>query len=249
MGQTELIYGLHPVLEMLRGNPEAVRRVYIAEKVADRKLEEVVELAKAAGLEVTRIPRRELANRVGDAVHQGVALETTPFQFSEIEDLFALAASRDERPLFLALDQVQDPHNFGALARSAYALGAHGILLPKNRSCPVTPTVLKSSAGAIAHIPVVKVTNLSRSLRDLKKQGMWVVGTVLEGAQPLGEIDFREAIVLVVGSEGKGLREKTAELCDFRARIPMAGDLGSLNASVAGGICLYEAARQRSITQ
>ena len=246
MAQAELIYGVHPVLEMLRANPEAVRRVYVADKVADRKVEEIVDLSRSAGVEITRIPRKELSNRLGDAVHQGVALETSPFRFSELSDLFALAESRGERPLFLALDHVQDPHNFGALARSAYALGAHGILIPKNRSAPVTPTVLKSSAGAIVHLPIVQVTNLSRSLRDLKKQGMWIVGTVAENASPLAQVDFTESIGLVIGSEGKGLREKVEELCDFRAHIPMPGKLGSLNASVAGGICLYEAARQRS---
>ena len=245
MAKPFLIYGLHPVLEMLRADPASVRRVLVADNVSGQKLNDVISLAKPSQTDITRINRRELTSMTGDVVHQGVAIEMAPFQYAELDHLFDYAERKGEKPLFLALDHIQDPHNFGALARSAFALGAHGIIVPRDRSCPITPTVIKASAGAIVHLPVVQVTNLGRTINELKEKGLWVVGTLAEEAQPLSTVDLKDAIVLVVGSEGEGLRQKTARLCDFRVTIPMSGDLGSLNASVAGGICLYEASRQR----
>ena len=147
--------------------------------------------------------------------------------------------------MILALDSIQDPHNLGALVRSALALGADGVIIPKDRACEVTGVAAKSSAGAVAHLPIVRVTNLKRTLTELQKDGFWVVGTVADGGQPLQSLDFLQPIILVIGSEGKGIRQKLAEACDFKVRIPMVGDIGSLNAASAGSICLYEVLRQR----
>ena len=241
------IYGLHPVLEFLRSNPAKINRLLISAALRDKKIDELYQLARQADIRVERVERHELDRLVPNGVHQGIVIRIPSIEYADIDALFERANVGGEKPLIVALDQVQDPHNFGAIARSAFALGAHGILVPKNRACPITGTVLKSSAGAIAHLPIVQVTNLSQGLAQLKKAGLWVVGTVLEGGQPLESVDLSDGIVLVIGSEGKGLREKTKKLCDFKAFIPMRGNIGSLNASVAAGVCLYEAARQRGL--
>ena len=240
------IYGIHPVLEFLRTSPHQVRRVLIAESARDQKVDEIYQLAREADIRLERLSRNEFEGIAGDGVHQGVAVQMEPLEYADIDDLLVKAEEKGEKPLIVALDQVQDPHNFGAIARSAFAFGAHGMLVGKNRACPITATVIKASAGAIAHLPIAQVTNLSQGLEQLKKKGLWVVGTVAQDAQPLASVDLADAIVLVIGSEGKGLRDKTQKLCDFRAHIPMPGNLGSLNASVAAGVCLYETARQRS---
>jgi 23S rRNA (guanosine2251-2'-O)-methyltransferase len=243
------IYGIHPVLEFLRTSPHQVQRVLVSESARDQKLDEIYQLVREADLRLERLERNEFERIAGDGVHQGVAVQMAPIEYADIDDLLVKAEEKGEKPLIVALDQVQDPHNFGAIARSAFAFGAHGLLVGKNRSCPITGTVIKASAGAIAHLPIAQVTNLSQGLDRLKKKGLWVVGTVAQHAQPLASVDLTDAIVLVIGSEGKGLREKTEKLCDFRAHIPMPGNLGSLNASVAAGVCLYETARQRSSAQ
>ena len=193
------------------------------------------------------VDARDLNSMAGGGVHQGVVALVNPFQYSDLEDILERGRSHDRHPLILALDSIQDPHNLGALVRSALALGADGVIIPKDRACEVTGVAAKSSAGAVAHLPIVRVTNLKRTLVDLQKDGFWVVGTVADGGQPLQSQDFLQPIILVIGSEGKGIRQKLAEACDFKVRIPMVGDIGSLNAASAGSICLYEVLRQRLV--
>jgi 23S rRNA (guanosine2251-2'-O)-methyltransferase len=207
---------------------------------------EIVEIATEKNIKVIWTTKRDLSSLSGAGVHQGVVAFVNPFAYSSLENVLERGRAHDRHPLILALDSIQDPHNLGALVRSALALGADGVLIPKDRACEVTAVAAKSSAGAVAHLPIVRVTNLKRTLTELQKEGFWLVGTVADGGQPLQSLDFLQPIVLIIGSEGKGIRQKLAEACDFRARIPMVGDIGSLNAASAGSICLYEVLRQRA---
>ncbi len=245
MSATRYIYGRHPVSEALRARPRDVQRIMVAQARGDR-LTDVVRTAERHGIPVATVTRGALEDLVGDVPHQGIVAAIVAFGYVEPDDLLGVARERDEAPLLVALDQVQDPHNLGSIVRSAFALGAHGVVIPKDNSCEVTPTVVKTSAGATAHLGLARVTNLRRALEQLKESGLWVVGAAAGEGQPLAKTDLTGPTVLVVGSEGWGLRRLVAETCDVLVHIPMAGSLGSLNASVAAGIFLYEAARQRA---
>lgn len=239
------VYGTHAVTEALKAQAHAVERLYVASALRQGRPREAVELAEKSGVPIVDLARHKLDELVGHGHHQGVVARIASFQYSEIEDLAALAATRNQAPLVVALDQIQDPHNLGAIARSTHALGGHGLILPKDRACEVTPAAQKTAAGALAHLPVAKVVNLRRSIEELKEQGLWVVGAAAEGESLLWQVDLTLPTVIVVGSEGFGLRRTVAESCDRLVRIPMVGELGSLNASVAASLFLYEASRQR----
>ena len=245
MSRPDSVYGRHPVLELLRTRPSEIRRLHVLEGKPKGPLLEIVETAAEHNIKVIWTTKRELGSLSGAGVHQGVVAFVNPFAYSDLETVLKRGRAHDRHPLILALDSIQDPHNLGALVRSALALGADGVLIPKDRACEVTAVATKSSAGAVAHLPIVRVTNLKRTLAELQNEGFWLVGTVADGGQPLQSLDFLQPIVLIIGSEGKGIRQKLAEACDFRARIPMVGDIGSLNAASAGSICLYEILRQR----
>ena len=169
--------------------------------------------------------------------------------YAELEDLLKFAAERGEQPLLLLLDELEDPHNLGALMRTADAMGVHGILMPKRRSVPLNATVAKTSAGAVEYVPVVRIGNIAQTLKALKEKGFWVAGADMEGKETCYEANLTGPLVLVVGSEGKGMSRLTKESCDFLVRIPMAGKINSLNASVAGSILMYEAMKQRLKTE
>lgn len=239
------VYGIHPALEALAAAPGEVERVIVASGPAKGPLEKVLQAAKESGVRVEFAPRDQLARLADGGVHQGVVLKVAEFAYRELEDVVERATAEGQSGLVLALDGIEDPHNFGALIRSAFALGAHGVVVAKDRAAGVTPVVVKASAGATAHLPVARVTNLSRALLDLKDAGLWVVAADLKGDRDPEAVDLKGPTALVVGSEGHGIRPGVLEKADFRVRIPMAGPLGSLNASVAGALLLYEAARQR----
>ena len=243
----ETIFGQHAVRAMLDHRPQALRQLWlVGAPDATPKLLPLWQQATAAGIAAHWISRRELEAELGPVVHQGVAAELTPFAYTPFEDLLKRAQDTTQPPpLFVALDQVQDPHNVGALLRSALALGADGALVLKDRACEITAAVHKAAAGATAQLPIARVTNLARSLRAFKEQGVWIVGAAAETQQTIAEIDWTLPTVLVIGSEGQGLRRLTQELCDSLAAVPLGPNMPSLNASVAGAICLYEAARQR----
>lgn len=232
-----LVFGRHPVEALLEARPSDVRRLYVGEGAEGL----AVRLAEAAGVPVDRVPRAKLESLAKGPHHQGLVAEAADFRYADLEALTAKPPA-----LVLALDSVQDPHNLGALARSAECFGATGVLVAKDRAAQVTPVAIKSSAGALERIPVVQVVNLVRALESLKEQGLWVTGLAGEGSEPLEGVDLTGPSVLVVGAEGEGLRPLVRRTCDRLASIPMVGRTGSLNASVAGGIALYEAARQRS---
>ncbi len=178
--------------------------------------------------------------------HQGVVAQVAAYEYAELDDLFQKAEDRNEQPFILVLDEIEDPHNLGSIMRTADAVGAHGIIIPKRRAVGLTTTVAKASTGAIEHIPVVKVTNLSRTLEEMKQRGIWVVGTDASGKQDYRSLDGNMPLALVIGSEGKGMGRLVKEKCDFLIRLPMAGKVTSLNASVAAGLLMYEVYRKRS---
>jgi 23S rRNA (guanosine2251-2'-O)-methyltransferase len=246
-GATErVVGGLHPVRELLRaGGP--VHLVLLAEgRDASPVLDEIRSLADQAGVPVEVRPRADLDARAEGLVHQGVLALAPPFPYARLDEVVERAAG--EEPLLLvALDGVTDPHNLGSIARTAEAVGAHGLLLPSRRSAGVTPAGEKAAAGALAHLKVVRMANLARDLRNLKEQGVWVVGLDGEAEQEIGDSRLlTEPVVLVVGAEGGGLARLTREICDQLVRLPMRGQVGSLNASVAAAVALYEVLGHRA---
>lgn len=235
-----LIYGLNPVLEALRAG--RVRRLRIAAR-GDRRMDEVVAMAKAAGVTVERVDAQALERLTGGAVHQGIAADLSPMPGYSVEELVEGAAPA--APLLVVLDGVEDPHNVGAIARSVDAAGAHGIIRQARHAAALEGAAAKASAGATAFVRFATVVNIARALEDLAAAGVWTVGFAGEANDAYDEVDFTLPTAIVVGGEGEGLRRLTKERCDRLVRIPMAGGVSSLNVSVAAGVALFEAARQR----
>jgi 23S rRNA (guanosine2251-2'-O)-methyltransferase len=239
----DVLYGRNSVFEALRAG-RAIRRLLIADGA--HGLDNLVAEARRLRVPYEILDRRELDGRAGDH-HQGVIAEAEPFTYAHPDDLLTAADARGEPPLLLALDSLQDPQNFGTLLRTAQAVGAHGVLLPEHRAVGVTPAVSNASAGAVEHLRVARVTNLARSLGQLKSRGLWVYGLSGDAENSYWEVDLSGPLALVVGSEGSGLGRLVREACDLLVRIPMAdGAIQSLNASVAGSLVLYEARRRRT---
>lgn len=240
----ETIYGMHAVRMMLERNPARVVRVLATERRDDARMRAIEELARRQQRPLERISVKALEQRLGEVTHQGIAAEIVPLPpWSEDHLLAALQTA--SAPLLLALDGVQDPHNLGACLRSADACGALAVIVPKDRAAQLTPTARKVAAGAAETTPVISVTNLVRTLKLLKDAGLWVVGADAAAEQPAPAVDLKGPVVLVLGAEGSGLRQLTRENCDYRVRLPSQGAVESLNVSVAAGMLLYEAARQR----
>ena len=229
---------------MLERHPERVHLLRLAERRDDPRVRHIEELAQRHERRVERVDAAVLKRLLGDVVHQGVAADITPLAPWDEEDLLT-ALQSDAAPLLLALDGVQDPHNLGACLRTADACGALAVIVPKDRAAQLTPTVRKVAAGAAETTPVVAVTNLVRTLKLLKEAGLWAVGADAMAAQAADAVDLKGPVVLVLGAEGTGLRQLTRQNCDFLARLPQLGAVESLNVSVAAGMLLYEAARQR----
>jgi 23S rRNA (guanosine2251-2'-O)-methyltransferase len=235
-----LVYGLNPVRELIRARPRDVSVVYVADAAAARELHA---LTKDRAIALEERTRRELDALAGaDARHQGVIAVAGEYAYRDIDDVLDATT---EPPLVVVLDGVQDPRNLGAIVRSAHVLGAHAVVLAKDRAAPVTPVTVKASAGATEHTPICRVTNLVRAIEALKERGVWTVGAVVDRGKPPAALDFKGPIAFVLGAEGKGLRALVERACDHRAEIPMSGRVASLNVSVAAGILLYEARRQR----
>lgn len=246
MKSTETIYGVHPVRVLLERHPERVVTVRLADRRDDPRVREIEDLARKHGRQVQRIDTHALKQTLGDVAHQGVVADIEPLPpWSEDDLLEALQSAQN--PLLLALDGVQDPHNLGACLRTADACGALAVIVPRDRAAQLTATVRKVAVGAAETTPVVAVTNLVRTLKLLKEAGVWVVGADAEGAKPAHEVDLKGGIVLVLGAEGAGLRHLTKQTCDWMVRLPQLGTVESLNVSVAAGMLLYEAVRQRTL--
>lgn len=242
----EILYGVNPVREALRGNRRAFE-LFVQTSGSDQRIAKLAALAEEKGLPVRRRERTDLERLAGNPHHQGVVLRVAPFSYTDLHD-FLTGRAGEAAPLFLLmLDNIQDPHNLGALIRSAACAGAQAVIIPKDRACGITPVVEKSSAGAVETIAVIQVTNLAQALEQLKKAGCWVYGLAGEADNDMYRTDLRGNLVLVIGSEGEGLRPLVRKQCDGLVAIPQYGGVSSLNASVAGGIVLFEAARQRSM--
>ncbi|MBO0901307.1 23S rRNA (guanosine(2251)-2'-O)-methyltransferase RlmB [Cellulomonas sp. zg-ZUI199] len=244
----EIVSGRNSVVEALRaGIP--VSTVYLASRLeADDRTREIISTAADAGYPLLEVGRAELDRLTDGSVHQGVAIQVPPYEYLEPDDLLDTAEASGTAPLVVALDGITDPRNLGAVLRSAGAFGAHGVLVPERRAAGVTASAWKVSAGAAARVPVARATNLTRALQDYRRAGVFVVGLDAGGDVPLGELPFAaDPLVLVVGSEGKGLSRLVREQCDAIVSIPIASAVESLNAGVAAGIALYEVARQRAV--
>ncbi len=244
MSQLEKIYGVHAVEALLRHHPKRVKQVWLAEGRGDPRAQVLIELAAQARVSVGQYERREMDAWV-EGVHQGVVAEVSPSQVWGEAMLEELLDRADGPPLLLVLDGVTDPHNLGACMRTADAAGALAVIVPKDKSATLNATVRKVACGAAEVIPLVAVTNLARTLEKLQQRGLWVVGTAGEAEQSLYDQDLKGPIVLIMGAEGRGMRRLTREHCDYLVRLPMAGSVSSLNVSVATGVCLFEALRQR----
>ena len=241
-----ILAGRHLVLEALRSRARPIEEVLVEAEGRDRHAD-ILALARQGGVRFSRAPRAALTALAGSSHHQGVVARVAPREYAELEDLLAVPGTRGEPALFLALDQVQDPGNVGNLLRTAEALGVHGVLVPRHQAAGLTPHVVRAAAGALEYLPVARVGNLGQALERLKQERCWIVGGVAEEADALAPwaADLRSPLVLVLGSEGRGLRPLVARICDIRVRIPLAGRVGSLNVAAAGAALLYEVQRQR----
>ncbi len=244
----DVLYGLHPVSEALRARPDQLDHVSVArerEARRDPRLEKLLQLCRAEGVRVDAEPREQLTRYARNDQHQGVVAFVRERTFLALEDLLEMPGAGGGKRFFLALDGVEDPHNLGALLRSADGAGVDGVLLPERRSAPLSPVVAKSSAGASEHVRIARVTNINRALEAMKKAGVWIVGLDERGDPVYTDFDFTADCCLVLGSEGAGLHDPVKRTCDFLLSIRMAGSVSSLNVSVAGAVVMYEAMRQR----
>ena len=239
-----VIEGRNAVIEALRAG-ENIDKIFIQKGETDKTLGHIASKARAAGIVVVDADKRKLDGMSRTHAHQGVIALAAMREYVSVEDILAKAAEKGEKPLIVICDEISDPHNLGAIIRTAECAGAHGIVIPKRRSAGLTAVVAKTSAGAVAHMPVARVANIPSLIKDLKKQGVWVFGTAAKGTTSLYEADLKGAAAIVIGSEGDGMTRLAEENCDFLVSIPMKGKLNSLNASAAAAILLYEAVRQR----
>lgn len=237
------IYGINAVAEALKARGRAFAWVGVAKERHDIRMKRVVEECRKQGVAVRFIGRDELDRMAGNNAHQGVVAVTSAKQYNDLEDV--VAAKRGEYSLIVVLDGIEDPHNLGAVLRTADAAGADGAVIPERRAASVTALVAKASAGASEHLPIAKVTNIARTLEDLKAQNIWTVGLDERGPKPYDAMDYKMDCAIVLGAEGRGLHDLVARKCDFLVSIPMLGKVPSLNVSVAAGVMLYEIVRQR----
>lgn len=243
----DLVEGRNAVLEALRAG-RSIDKIYLAKGETDKTLAHIAARARARGVVVVEADRRKLdaLSASPTKAHQGVVAVAAVKDYCGLEDILRVAEDRGEPPLVLVCDEISDPHNLGAILRSAECVGAHGVVIPKRRSAGVTGIVDKTSAGAAEHVPVARVPNLPAALRELKERGLWIYGTAADGPSDLWHTDFTGPLALVIGSEGEGMGRLVREHCDFLVRIPLRGKLDSLNASAAAGILMYEVLRQRT---
>ncbi|MDH4164099.1 MAG: 23S rRNA (guanosine(2251)-2'-O)-methyltransferase RlmB [Nitrospirota bacterium] len=240
------IIGINPVLEALKAG-RAVQRLLIADqRKQDREIQAILRLARECGTEVRFVGRDALNREVPGANHQGIIALAASKEYATLDDILKAPGEKGQAPLYLVLDGVEDPRNLGAILRTADAAGVHGVMIPDRRAAGLTETVAKTAAGAIEHVPVVKVVNVVQTLEILKKSGVWVTGAEADSDQVYWDVDFTQPTAVVLGGEDRGVRRLVRERCDFLVSLPLMGRISSLNVSVAAGILLYEALRQRS---
>jgi len=241
--EQEYIVGKNPVIEALKSERD-INKILIAEGSQRGQMQQITQLAKEAHVIVQFVPKKKI-DQISGENHQGVLAYVAAYQYAEIDDLFAAAEKKNETPFFLLLDEIEDPHNLGSIMRTADSVGAHGIIIPKRRAVGLTATVAKASTGAIEYIPVVRVTNMARTIDELKERGIWIAGTDAKGKDDYRRLDGTLPLGLVIGSEGKGMGRLIRDKCDFLIHLPMVGKVTSLNASVAASLLMYEVYRKR----
>ncbi|WP_203334916.1 23S rRNA (guanosine(2251)-2'-O)-methyltransferase RlmB [Planococcus beigongshangi] len=241
--EPEIIGGKNPVLEALRAERD-INKIWIAEGVQKKGIAELLQLAKERKVIVQFVPKKKI-DGLTDSNHQGIAAAVAAYNYAELDDLFKIAESRSEDPFFLILDELEDPHNLGSIMRTADAVGAHGLIIPRRRAVGLTAVVAKASTGAIEHIPVVRVNNLSQTVDELKKRSVWIAGTDAKESVDYRRMDANLPLAVIIGSEGKGMSRILREKCDFLYQLPMVGHVTSLNASVAASLLMYEVYRKR----
>ena len=239
----DVIFGINAVGEALKSRGRGFEYVGVARERHDHRVQSIIDECRRLGVAVRFVPRQDIDRLTGTASHQGVAAVTSAKTYAELDDI--LSGKRGEHALIVVLDGVEDPHNLGAIIRTADGAGADGVLIPERRAAGVTATVAKASAGAVEHVPIAKITNVARTLEELKSRNVWTVGLDERGPQPYDALDYNMDCALVLGAEGKGLHELVRKKCDFLVSIPMLGKVPSLNVSVATAVVLYEIARQR----
>lgn len=239
----DMVAGRNAVMEALKGS-RSVNKLMIANGSTEGSIKEIIAVAKEKGVNIQYWDRSKLDSIARGIRHQGVLAQVAPVQYAELEDILQVAKDRNEPPFIVLLDELEDPHNLGAILRTADAAGVHGVLIPKHRSCPLSATVAKTSAGAVEHVPVARVGNLVQTIKKLKQEGLWVAAADMDG-KDYYDTDLTGPLLLIIGSEGQGIGRLVKEQCDFVVRIPMVGKINSLNASVAGSILMYEAMKQR----
>ena len=240
----KLIVGRQPILEALRTDAP-LEKIYVLFGTKGNAIQQIHQLARRRGVPINEIDRKRFLELCNDQNSQGVVALGSVKEYVEVDAILQLAADKGEKPLLLVLDEIEDPHNLGALIRTGECAGIHGAILPRHHSASIGETVTKSSAGALLHVPIAKVTNIASTIDELREQVVWVIGTDTLAERSYDEIDYDGPIAIVVGNEGKGIRRLVKEKCDFLVKIPMYGKIASLNASVAGGLILFEAARKR----
>ncbi|WP_422655919.1 23S rRNA (guanosine(2251)-2'-O)-methyltransferase RlmB [Mitsuokella sp. UBA4253] len=240
----DVLVGRNAVTEALKSG-RGINKLWIASGDREGSVAEIAALAKERGIVVQYVERAKIESLAGGHRHQGVLAYVAPVPYAELDDILKAAEAKGEAPFLVLLDELEDPHNLGALLRTADATGVHGILIPKRRSVSLNATVAKTSAGAVEYVPVARIGNIAQTLKKLKEKGLWVAGADMDGEKAYYEADLTGPLVLVVGSEGRGMSRLTKEACDFIVSMPMVGRINSLNASVAGSILMYESMRQR----
>jgi 23S rRNA (guanosine2251-2'-O)-methyltransferase len=243
---TDKIQGRNPVMEALRSERE-IDKILIAKGAQQGSIHKIIGMAKDKGIPIQYVEKQKLDQLTESSAHQGIIAFVAAYSYVDLDEILNKAEKRGEEPFLIILDEITDPHNLGSIIRTADASGAHGIIIPKRRSVGLTATVAKTSAGALEYVPVAKVSNIAQTIDALKDKGIWVIGADMEGSQPYYRADFTGKIALVIGSEGKGIGRLIKEKCDYLVNIPMRGSVGSLNASVAASILMYEAMKQREL--
>jgi len=243
--EQEWIAGKHPVMEALRSGRE-INKIWVAEQ-AQKSVAPILVEAKKAGLVVQIVDKRKLDQMVEGTNHQGIVAQAAAYRYFEVDELLANAQKSGEMPFLILLDEIEDPHNLGSILRTAECTGVHGVIIPKRRSAALTATVTKTSAGAVEYVPVARVTNLAQTIDRLKEAGVWVAGADVAATQEVygRSTKFDMPLAIVIGNESKGIGRLIREKCDFLIKLPMHGQLNSLNASVAAGVLMYEVVRQR----
>ncbi|MCY6371578.1 23S rRNA (guanosine(2251)-2'-O)-methyltransferase RlmB [Clostridium ganghwense] len=241
----DLIEGRNAVIEALRSD-RTIEHILVSTGNVTGSINKILAIAKEKKIVIKEVDRKKLDNMSVTGTHQGVIAVVTPYNYYEIEDIIAYAEEKEEKPFVLVLDEIEDPHNLGSIIRTAETCGVHGIIIPKRRNVGITPTVYKTSAGAIEYMRIAKVSNTNSAIDKLKEHGVWVYGADMDGESYCFQTDFSGAVALVIGSEGRGISKLTKQKCDMLVKIPMVGKITSLNASVAAGIMMYEVLKQKT---